>query len=120
MSGQLTVVGGRAPVTRGKATKDLQKVEFVVAGLKAKHLYNILQVARTQPEPFMSVGPPLPQMHRCAPTTKVSSHIVQEPEATVSEPSAQGNKATAPDLTVQEFEGDISEQGTLPYLSPIP
>ena len=51
------------PEARGRVPgdQDLQQVGFVVARLKAKGLYNILQRTMTQPEPSMSGGLPLPR-----------------------------------------------------------
>ena len=65
----------------------------MVAQSRAKNLYNVLQEARTQPEPTISGGLPLPKRHRHAPTTMVSN------------------------LTAQQFEGGMSEQGA-PLTSP--
>ena len=100
--------------------KGLQKIECVVAGLKAERLYNDLQVARTKLEHSMSGGLPLPKRHRCAPTIMASSPTAQELKAMASDLSAQEHGATALDPTAQEFEGDMSELEALPHLSPIP
>ena len=94
MPGQLPMAEGR--VTGGQR---LLKIEFAVVGSKAKGLYNIPQLARTQPESSMSGDPPLPKRHRHAPIATVLQLTAQEP------------KATALDPTVQEFKGACQNRG---------
>ena len=89
----------------------LVKIVFAVAGSKAKSLYDILQVARTQPKHSTSGGLLLPKRHRCAQTIMVLSLTAQELEATVSDLSAQEHEATALDPTDQEFEGAYQNRG---------
>ena len=76
--------------------------------LKVENLYDVLKLVRTWPEPSMSGGPSLPKRHR---------HV---PRATVSNPTAQELKATAPDPIVQEYEGDTLEQVPPPLHVPHP
>ena len=119
MSGQLPVVGGGAPVAGSRVPGGQRppEIAFAVAGLKAENLYDIPQVARTQPEPSMSGSWPLPKRCRHAPAA-VLSLTARDLEATAPDPSAQEHKVTAPYQTVQEFEGGMSEQIALNCLSP--
>ena len=89
--------------------------------LKAKSLYDILLVARTQQEPSTSGGLPLPIKHRHAPTAKILSLTAQELKIMASDLSAQEGGATALDPTAQEFEGCIVRTGVplLPVPHPI-
>ena len=80
-----------------------------MAGLKTKSLYDVLQVARTWPEPSTSGGLPLPKRHKHAPTALVSSLTAQDLRGTASDMSSQEHGATALDLTTQEFEGGMLE-----------
>ena len=66
----------------------------------------------------MSDGLPSSKKCRHVPNAMVSSLTAQELEAMALHQSAQEPGATALDLTAQEFEGSMSEQGGPPYLSP--
>ena len=56
----------------------------------------------------MSHGLSLPKRYRHVQTT------------IILKPTPQEIETMAPELTAQEFEGGMSEQGDLPYLSPTP
>ena len=94
------------PVIRGRASGSQGPSKVIVAGSKAQNLYNILQAARTWPDLSTSVGPPLPQSQRHAPTAMVSHQTAKELEAIVW------------NLTVQEFKGHVRTGA--PLLVPYP
>ena len=82
-------------------TKGLQKGEFLVARSKAKGLYNILHVARTQPEPSTSVDPPPPKKCRLVSTATVSSpRVWSYAHQSRSSTGLHWNKGTLPYLSL--------------------
>ena len=78
--------------------KALQQIEFMVAGSKAKGLYDILQGAMIQPGSLMSVVPPPPKRCRWVTTTMVSYMTVQETKAAVLGTLEQGVPLACPPI----------------------
>ena len=55
-----------------------QQMEFAVVGSGAKGIYDLLQGAITQPDPSVSVGPPLPKRCKWVAFATVSSSTAQD------------------------------------------